>query len=503
MLPLRDHSPTVIDEFNGFWSRGDDENCPPDHWRDCNNVQFIGTNKFGTRDGLGISQTLTGPLGNIVRIYNFPQPTGNTVIILTYDGVNGKIYHFVNPTTVFGPVLTVAGMSDFAFVPYAGRGYISPFTSFVVNGLNVEKGLSGQPLYVYKGDGTAAFSAAGAGPGGALSIANGAAGFTDAGFKVFGVVFEFDTGYLSPPGALNTFTTSASQSVSFGSVPTGPVHVIARHIVASKTINTYNGNLQGYQLFFIPNGTINDNTTLFLNNVSFFDADLLEDASHLFDNFTTIPAGAVLGLYHNRLCLASTFTDTNTIYVSTAGEPEAISQVDGLLEPPNDGNPITNLQELRDVLYAFRRTKTTSYVDNGDVPASWIPVPVDNALGTAVHGVGTVLDSGSTNVDQLLIATYEGFMLFNGRYMTPELSWKVDNFWRGLDQNNFRKIQILNNPIEKEFYIVLPTQIILVGNYANGMDPKTMRWSKWSFTMSVNTIAIFSINTLIIGSDNS
>src|SRR5215469_168861 len=146
-MPLRDHPGKVLDTFNGWWDRGDPENTPPDHWRDCNNVHFTGNNKFATRDGLGPSQVISGPLGNIVRLYNYPQPTGNTLIILTYDGVNGKIYHYVNSTTAFGPLLTVAGMSDFAFVPYAGRAYISPFTSFVVNGLNIEKGLSGQPLY--------------------------------------------------------------------------------------------------------------------------------------------------------------------------------------------------------------------------------------------------------------------------------------------------------------------------------------------------------------------
>jgi len=32
----------------------------------------------------------------------------------------------------------------------------------------------------------------------------------------------------------------------------------------------------------------------YLNNISFYDADLLDDASHLIDNYSTIPAGACI-----------------------------------------------------------------------------------------------------------------------------------------------------------------------------------------------------------------
>jgi hypothetical protein len=503
-MAMRDHSPVIIDRFNGLWQRGDDENCPIDHWRDCNNIKFIGNNKFGTRDGVGISQTATGPLGDIVRIYNFPQPTGNTYIVLTYDGANGKIYHVVNATTMYGPLLTIAGMTDFAFVPYAGRAYISPFTTYAVNGLNVEKGMTGEFLYVYKGDGTAAFKAAGDAPTGTLGVANGAAGFTDAGAKVFGVVFEFDTGFLSAPGALVEFTTSSTNSVSFSSVPiSASAHCVKRHIVASITIDNYDGNVTGYDLFFIPLATINDNTTTTLSDISFYDADLLEDASHLFDNYSEIPAGAALTLYHNRLMLAATYTDISLIIASAIGEPEAISQINGLMIVPPEGNPITNMNELRDVLYVNKRTKTGAFVDNGGEPATWQYSIIDNALGCPVHGVGTVLDSGSNNVDFFIVATYQGINLFNGKYQYPELTYKIDALWQGLDQNEFRKIQIVNNPLMKEFYIVLPTGILLVGNYSNGLDYKSIRWTKWSLSISINTIAMVNINDLVIGSNNS
>lgn len=504
-MNLRDHFPIVIDQFNGLWQRGDYDNTPLDHFQDCNNIQYIGSSSFGTRPGIGISQDVGVPLTNIKRVYNYPTQTANTLIILAYDydTDEGSIYHYVNSTTIFGPLLTIAGMTDFAFVPYAGRAYISPFGTFITGQLNIEKGLEDEVLYVYAGDGTAARPAAGSGLTGSMTVANGAAGFTDPGIKVFGFVTETISGYLSPPTLLTEFTTSAGNSVSFGSIPTsGDPNVVARHLVSTITIDPpFDGNLEGHQFFFVPNATIENNTDTFLNDISFYDADLLEDASYLFDNYTSIPAGAVLTLYHNRLVLCTTFTDISLGLVSFPGEPEAISQIDGLFVVPPDGNPITNAQELRDVLYITKRSRTVSFTDNTDVPSSWDMVVVDNALGTSVHGIATVLDSGSSSVDYLIICTYQGISLFNGRYISPELSWKIEEFWQLQDRNAFRKIQIINDSIHKNLYTILPDQRILYCNYSNGMDPKKVRWSPWSFLMGVNTIAVVNIDEIIIGAD--
>jgi hypothetical protein len=501
---FRDHTPIVIDQFNGLWQRGDIDNTPLDHFADCENIRFVGENAFETRPGIDISQDVAVPLDNVKRIYNYPTQIGNTLIVLTYDVDNdeGNIYHVADSTTVYGPILTIEGMTDFAFVPYAGRGYISPFSTFVVGGLNVEKGLQNEFLYVYAGDGTAARKAAGTGMTGTMSIANGAAGHTDAGFHLFAFVSETVSGYLSPPSIITGFTTVGTNSVSFGSVPTsGDPNVTKRHLVATKVIEDYTGNTIGYQFYFVPNATINNNTDTFLNNISFFDADLLADASYLLDNYTEIPAGAVLSIYHNRLILAATFSDISLALLSTPGEPEAINQIDGLIVVPLDGNPITNAQELRDILYIFKRAKTVAYADNGDEPSSWSLITVDNALGTCVHGVATVLDSGSSSIDFLIICTYQGVSLFNGRYLQPELSWKIEDYWKALDRNEFRLIQIVNAPIQKEIYTVLPNRKLLVGNYGNGLDPKKIRWAPWSFGPGVNTVAIANIDDIILGAD--
>lgn len=396
-----------------------------------------------------------------------------------------------NATTVFADTFNDAAL-----------GVTAPVVNTaLIDGSPVLKGLENEFLYVYAGDGTAARKAAGLAISGSMTIALGS-GHTDAGFHIFGIVSETISGYLSPPGALASFITLGTNGVSFGNIPTsGDPNVVRRHLVASKVIVGFNGNLAGYPLFFVPDATINNNTDTFLNNISFYDADLLDDASRLFENYSEIPAGATLSLYHNRLVLGATFKDISIFLVSEPGEPEAINQVDGILIFPLDGNPVSNAQELRDLLYVFKRAKTAVFIDNGDVPSTWPFSIIDNALGTSVHGIATVLDSGSSSVDFLIIATYQGISLFNGKYIIPELSWKIDAYWKSLDRDNFRLIQILNAPIQKEIYIVLPSRKLLVGNYSLGMDQKNIRWAPWSFFPGVNTVAIFNIDEVIIGSD--
>lgn len=504
-MTVRDHQGITFDSFMGLWNRGDVDSAPRDHFTDCNNIDYVAQG-FETRPGIKISQDVLVPLTNIRRIYNYPTQSANTLIVLTfnYDTGYGSIHHVVDKNTVFGPILTIKGMTDFAFVPYAGRAYISPFGDYQNGDLTFQRGLQNEFLYVYAGDGTQARKAAGAGIAGSMTIANGAPGHTDPGQKIFGFVSQTISGYNSPPTLLQSFTTISTNSVSFGTIPTsGDPNVVKRLLVASKTIpaGTFNGDLQGQQLFFVPGAVINNNTDTFLNNISFYDADLLADASALLDNYTTIPAGAVLSFYHNRLCLAATFTDISLILVSLPGEPEAISQISGLIVVPLDGNPITNAQEMRDVFYTFKRSRTRAYIDNGSDPSSWPDVVIDAALGTCVHGIATVLDSGSSTVDFLLVATFQGISQFNGKFVTPELSWKIEEFWKQLDRNLFGNIQFINAPIQKEIYIILPNRNVLMGNYSRGLDSKSIRWSPWSFKMSVNTLAIHNIDEIIIGAD--
>jgi hypothetical protein len=142
--------------------------------------------------------------------------------------------------------------------------------------------------------------------------------------------------------------------------------------------------------------------------------------------------------------------------LSMPGEPEAINKIDGLIIAPLDGNPLTNCQEFRDVLYLFKKTRTYAYSDNRDEPSTWQEEVVDQGIGVGVHGIGTVLDTGGVNVDFLLIADWSGLMIFNGVYARPELSWKIEDYWNSLDRNSFRQVQVVNDSLSKKIWITLP-----------------------------------------------
>ena len=48
---MRDHEPIVIEDFNGWWDRGDPESVPSDHFAQADNVQYFNSG-FESRDGI-------------------------------------------------------------------------------------------------------------------------------------------------------------------------------------------------------------------------------------------------------------------------------------------------------------------------------------------------------------------------------------------------------------------------------------------------------------------
>jgi hypothetical protein len=358
-------------------------------------------------------------------------------------------------------------------------------------------------------------------------------GFSETGFHLFAVVYETDTGYLTQPGPEffcgNTFVNVRRQVQIYNLPTTTDPTIKKRHIIATKTITEYNGDQRGYQFFFVPGAVINNANIDTGISFSMYDSDLISDASHLLDNYESIPAGVALSTYHSRMVVVglSTVPDPPSVtphdpdlpvvaphadllrpdnrsvaLISAPGEPEAISKVDGLIVTPLDGSPLTNAQEFRDILYLFKKTRTYAYSDNFDVPSSWVEEVLDQGIGAPVHGIGTVLDSGGVNTDFLLIVDWSGLMLFNGTYSRPELTFKVEDFWYAQNRNGFHSVQIANDSIGKKIYITLPVphrNFILYADYSNGLDAKNIKWSKWVFDGAINSICLMETNRLIIG----
>jgi len=623
---MRDHQPVVIDDFSGLWARGSVLSTPQGHATKCKNIK-ITNDGITTRNGVQPFQQLANPLGNVLRQYNYILPTGSTLLTLVEGG---DIYHVTGPTTVLGPILSIANMTDFGFNQNGSRAYISPaYTD--ANGQ--QTGMAGQSIYVYKGDGTAARTAGGAvptnssakafvaanaditgivglvtsgvhtigiayrnagvdgivgpeitpvviapgakeiqlqnvpiGPAGTTqrivvmtkgvepSIYNPAApgtlyevfrindnttenylintgdaslttvyvpgataapvtgalratqsatnGWNDRGFRVIAVVYETDTGALTKPGPeffAGVTTVNANKAIDIAGIPISPnTYVTKRHLLATKVIRTYNGDQTGFQFFFIPSGVINDNTST-TATISWFDSELLEDASYLLYNLATIPAGVILSKYHNRMVSIAEAGNISLARLSAVGDPESFSDLDGFILVPPNNKPLTNAKEFRDILYLFQNTKTIAYTDNDQGPATWPDIVLDNGVGAQNHSIGTVLDSGGVNVDYLLIGNYSGIFIFNGAFSLPELTFKVNDLWVAQDRTKMYRVQIVVDSTNKLLYCIMTDGKMLVGDYTNGLDPKNIRWMTWEFDFLVRNIMLMNIDTLVFG----
>lgn len=365
------------------------------------------------------------------------------------------------------------------------------------------------------------------------------AGFNDPGFHLVGVVYESKSGFLSAPGpeffAANTYIND-KRAILVKNIPLGPSNIggatpYKRHLVSTKTIPEYDGKQTNYQFFFIPGATLDETQQAVTEKlISYYDSDLVADASHLTENFTLIPAGVALCEYHSRLVIVgdghypfkedgktedTTKPDNRSVaWVSAPGEPEAINQVDGLIVTPVDGNPLTHCQDFRDNLYLFKQNRTYSVVDNQDDPVTWGPVEVvDQGVGTCVHGIAEVLDSGGVNVNYLIVIDHSGLMLFNGTYARPELSWKIENVWNHFDKQSFHHFQIVNDTIRKKFWITHPNwmvnpvtsklepiDLLWMADYGNGLNPKDIRWALWRFQeVAISSVVLYKNDKLILG----
>lgn len=504
---MRDHQAVPFEEFNGWYKRGDADSTPSGYFVEAENIDYIDSG-FKSRNGIEpwLPTVATTGTRNTLRMYDFTTDSKQGILALD---TSGDIYFVVPADNTAYFVLHVAGMTDFGFASMNNFAYLSPSTN------NSEQGINGEFVYVYDGTATPARKAAGNAPkdaDGALAAANSAtAGNVESGIHIFGVVYETNSGFLTQigPDTLPTVTADGVHKVDLSNICVSPSGVVvARHIVASKSINPadYTGNTRGYELFFVPDGTISNNTSTTLT-VNFYDIELLQSAAYLFDIMQTIPAGGGLGLYHNRLIVwAIGGTDYSLAYLSQPGEPEAISALDGLITLPRNTKGITNCTEYRDILYVFKVDECNGYADNGDVPSSWQQTIVDSEIGCAKHGMARMGEGFSTNIEYLLLFSWQGIFVFNGTFQRPEFSFMLEDFWQNLNQDEIHFLAECHNDVKHQIvYINFPTDfIVLVGNYKNGFSPDKIRWGKYLFNVSPDTMTLFdNANNLLIASSGS
>lgn len=490
---MRDHTPVTTSDFLGLYDRGTDDVVPHGHQSTCNNMQFF-DGEIQSRYGTGLNYT---GITNVKQIELYKRPGEVTRLLIL--NASGQLY---DSTEIGTPILTVSGMTGFRVENFFGRAYITPVN--ISDGV----GVSGSYIYVYDGTGTARV-AAGSAPTGTLTIAASAlSGIVEAGYHLYAVAYETESGFITKPGpAIYAILESdGTRKVDLSGIPTGPVGTAKRHILATKAIIVFDGNQNAHEFFFVPNGTLNDNITDTIT-VDFYDADLIESAEYLFDQYEAIPACAGLAEYKGRLV----GWNENYIFVSKAGEPESIDALTGLvLIAPGEAGYITDCIEYRDIFYVHKKFRVTAVADNGGDPSTWATVALDKGLGSPIRGIIKILDAEGASIDKFLVASTRGLVLFNGLYQEPELSWKIEHIWQRINKNYFHFVHGVNDTSNHRLYIAVPLDEatscshIIYGDYSNGLDATNIRWSLWSSSVWNPTSILIDLQPIsILGKDST
>jgi hypothetical protein len=377
-------------------------------------------------------------------------------------------------------------MVDFSAAQYFNRIYITPHDR--------QRGLENHLVWVY--DGTTCRPAGGPAPAGSLVCVNSAlSGHVEQGTHLFAVSFETESGYVTTPGPAiyGSVVADGSHAVDISGIPVGPVGTIARRILATRRIAEYNLNQDGYEFFYIPTGRITNNVDSTCT-VDFYDADLVLSADYLFDQLAAIPAGVGIGIYQDSLITWGEFKDPSVVRISKQGDPEGFDAVGGYLTvAPNEAGGVKNCIQFRDNLYMLKSQRTFSTsrdLVNPDMAIFWRVISIDEGIGTECFGAATVLDTAGPNTDVYIILARTGMFTFNGMYLQPEFSWKIDRFWSALDQIQFDKVQVVNDVVGGRIYALLPSGNLLVADYRNGLAYSNIRWAHWTFPWPITSIAI-------------
>lgn len=481
-----DHNPIALDDFNGLYSRGSVNATPKDHLSDCLNLRFS-ESAFETREGSSLSIEIP----SVRRFFTYKR-IGEASRLLILDN-SGNLY---DSLSLASPLITIPGMLDISMETFFGRAYISPH--------NGEEGLPNEFIYVY--DGTTFRKAGGSAPTGSVTAVTSAlSGHVDAGVHLFAVSFETASGFVTKPGPsiFTVYTAPGSFKVDLSTIPVGPAGTVARRILGTKVIPSYNGDQNSGELFFIPGGRIADNSTTVLS-IDFFDADLAASADFLLNQYELLPACVHLTSYKSRLVACNSDGNNSLVYISASGQPESISAVDGfLVVDPTEAGGVKAAIEFRDSLYITKTFREYSTIEVPEVePASWEVTKIDSGHGTETFGIAQIQDAKGVNTDKFLIADASGLVLFDGVARTPELSWKIESYWKRINRDAASKIQVYDDPTSHSLFIALPIDsaelpnVLLFGDYSKGLDPINIRWSPWTFPWSNLSICVDVANNL-------
>jgi hypothetical protein len=476
MSPELADKPIDIAGFNGLWSRGTGETCPLDHLQVCQNCTFPGRDQVSIREPVTFSSANLVPTSTLISFAVVQLAT--EPILITLDAA-GNLVDATNSRLL---AATLSGVDDFIAFAIYGRVYIS----YKYHGKALASGnlyyyelLPTSPYYRFTFAGTSA-------PGSAPTAAQGSTGVVSAGVHQVAVSFQTETGYLSPPSPIGTVTSDGSHTVALSAIPIPvPANVVYTVLLMSLANQT--------ELFFVPGGTIAAGTTTAIINVA--DTALLTSADYLNDILTLLPSCSAIRLYNGRLVLIGPDGQPDNVLVSNQLAPETINQDTGIVNLPVDyGVNTTNTAAIiRDVLYCMKPNGTFAVQDNGGDPSTWSVTLVDSGLGTYDTGMSLFSSSASAQdiLEQVIIVHQRGLLLFNGSYLDPPLTYKIESLWQTIDYTKLYKVQIAHDPYLKRIYVIIPTtgidSLFLMGDYTEGLAASSIKWSTWAFGWVANS----------------
>jgi hypothetical protein len=480
---IENHVPVPLSDFNGLYDRGPDEAIPIDHFKVAQNLKYRPAS-FATRDG-SVQEIQCAPVLRF-HVYKITGQASRLLILLA----DGKLY---DSTSMSTPILTIPGMVDFSMETLFDRAYITPH-----NGLT---GLPGQFVHYYTGSGTAKIAsgvAVVATPG--MTAIEVGAGKIDLGIHAWAVGFETSTGFITQFGGFCNIATTGDKSVQLSNIPGGPPGTVARVIFTTKNISdpatgTFNGDYPNAEWFFAPNGRIPDNTTTTIT-LSYYDADLVDQADYILEQLPSIPAGVGITSYQGSMVVWGEDANQSTVRISKAGEPESFNAVEGFLQvDPANGGGVRNCVEFRSSLYILKAQRCYVTQANDQEALFWQCPLLDGSVGTECHGVGKIFERNSNTVDKYLVASRRGLMMFTGNF-EEEISWKIKDIWSRITKIYFYKIQVMVDADNQWIYVSLPldgstvTNTILFADYSNGLNAKNIKWSTWIFPNKPVSIAL-------------
>lgn len=485
---LTDHTPLTQNGFRGVFDRGSDEVAPDNYFQATTNTRYQ-TGSVLTRNGMVLNVTKS----NVRRffVYKRLNETPRFIILDT----SGNLFDSLAPGV---PIYTDASFADFSMACSNNRAYITPHDRIT--------GIAGKSVLVYQGSGSARLAGGAAPTGFTLTIAETvSSGRIEAGIHLFAIAYITDTGYITAPGPTTwaQITASGGKALDFSTIPIGPAGTVARVLLGTRSIppTLYNGNQFAYELFFIPNGTINDNTTTVLNGVSFFDAELVDSADYLIDTLSTIPAGVGIGFYNGRMIVWGENANQFTVRVSEKLQPEVFNSISGFVncDPADAASGIRNCFEHRKSLVICSSTKMLATTDNDSDPSTWtVPTVVDKSVGTECFGVATIQDARGQNVDRVFVADRSGLISFEGYAKRPELTWNIEGLWKQINFAKFDLVQVVDDPTNHQLLVSVPfgagvvnVNTVFVGDYSEAItvyqtiDEKLIKWTLWTFPSNI------------------